>query len=96
MEDEILEIIYEAIKENNMHSKKKIDISYSEKTHLYGEKGSLDSLALVNLIVSIEERVEKKFNKSIVLADEKAFSQKNSPFATIKSLTEYLEKIINE
>ncbi|MGB0409040.1 MAG: hypothetical protein ACPG3X_06380 [Opitutales bacterium] len=55
---------------------------------LYGSGGPLDSMALVNLIADVEVAVSEKFGASIVLADEKAMSAKNSPFRSVASLTE--------
>jgi acyl carrier protein len=46
------------------------------QTALYGGDGSLDSMALVNLIADIEEALAEKFGASIALADEKAMSAK--------------------
>ncbi|BEJ61171.1 hypothetical protein B10172_11930 [Campylobacter jejuni] len=34
----------------------------------------------------------KKFNKEIILADEKMMSSRNSPFKDVKTLTEFIEK----
>ena len=58
------------------------------KTPLYGGDGSLDSMALVNLIADIEEALAEKFGASIALADEKAMSAKNSPYRNVASLTD--------
>jgi acyl carrier protein len=55
---------------------------------LYGDAGSLDSMALVNLIADIEDAVSESFDASIALADEKAMSTKNSPYRTVSSLTD--------
>ncbi|HBR93126.1 MAG TPA: hypothetical protein DEA90_03070 [Opitutae bacterium] len=55
---------------------------------LYGEGGALDSMALVNLIADIEEALAEKFERSVALADEKAMSAKNSPYRSIRSLTD--------
>ncbi|MGJ8653657.1 MAG: hypothetical protein ACSHX8_10325 [Opitutaceae bacterium] len=55
---------------------------------LYGNEGALDSMALVNLIADIEDAVSESFDASIALADEKAMSAKNSPYRSVKSLTD--------
>ena len=58
------------------------------QTPLYGGDGSLDSMALVNLIADIEEAMAEKFNASIALADEKAMSAKSTPYRNVASLTD--------
>ena len=60
----------------------------SPQTILYGRDGSLDSMALVNLIADIEDALVEKFDVSIALADEKAMSAKNSPYRDVASLTD--------
>ena len=62
--------------------------SPSADTPLYGEGGALDSMALVNLIADVEESLSEKFNVSIALADEKAMSARNSPYRSVRSLTD--------
>jgi len=66
----------------------------TKETKLYGLDGILDSLALVSLIMDLEERVSDEFDKDIVLADEKAMSQRNSPFNKVNTLTLYIEQLI--
>jgi len=66
------------------------------ETKLYGGNGTLDSLALVSFITDLEERISDEFEKDIVLADEKAMSQRTSPFRSIETLTLYIEKLLGE
>jgi len=66
----------------------------TKETKLYGGGGALDSLALVSVITDLEERISDEFDEDIVLADEKAMSQKTSPFRNVKSLTIYVQKLL--
>ncbi|OHD06016.1 MAG: hypothetical protein A2086_06055 [Spirochaetes bacterium GWD1_27_9] len=63
-------------------------------TRLYGQDGLFDSLGLVTLIAELEARISEEFDKDVVLADEKAMSQVRSPFRDIKTLSEYIEKLL--
>ncbi|WP_269526925.1 hypothetical protein [Coraliomargarita parva] len=54
---------------------------------LYGTGGTLDSMALVNLIADLEDAVSEQWGQSITLADEKAMSAKNSPYRTAETLS---------
>ena len=56
----------------------------------------LDSLGLVNLIVSVEQNIEDEFHVVITIADDRALSQKHSPFRTVESLAEYIEILLKE
>jgi acyl carrier protein len=81
------EIVFKAIDELN--DEFKTSLKKSEETKLLGE---IDSLALVNLIVIIENLILQHKGKRITIADDRAFSQKNSPFKTVGSLISYLNE----
>ena len=91
LESKIIKFLEEFLKEELEES---IELSLDSK--LFGGGGPLDSMALVNLVVDLEELIEDDYGKTITLADEKAMSLKNSPFKTINTLSEYLNGIINE
>lgn len=67
-----------------------------ESTSLIGEYSVFDSLGLVNLIVDVEQRLQEEHSISITLADEHALSQKISPFRTVSSLVDYIERLIRD
>ncbi len=90
---EILDIIFEAVDEINEQLSKSKKIRKEPDSVLYGKEGKLDSLGLVNLIVSIEGIVDERMDKTITLADEKAMSQNNSPFRTIETLAAYISTL---
>lgn len=60
------------------------------ETLLYGPQAALDSLALVNLIVLLEERIELVASRAVRLVDARAMSRKNSPFRTAGTLADYM------
>ncbi len=68
----------------------------NKETKLFGEDGVLDSMALVLMITDLEEEIHDKLEKNVTLANEKAMSQRNSPFNTVESLTDYINMLINE
>lgn len=59
-------------------------------TVLLGEGGAVDSLGLVRLVMTVERQVEDDFGVPLSLTDEKAMSQRNSPFRTVGTLTDYI------
>jgi len=65
-------------------------------SQLYGNGGILDSLGLVRVIAELEEEIFDHTQINITLADEKAMSQKNSPFRSVASLSDYIEKLLQE
>jgi len=59
-------------------------------TVLVGKDAVLDSLGVVSLIVEVEQRLEGGHGISVTLANDKAMSQKNSPFRTVAVLTDHV------
>ena len=79
MKEKIIKILYSSIDEiNKLYSENK-KMEKSTKTVLFGSSGSLDSLGLVNFIVSTEEKIQDEFDVLISLADERAMSKSESP-----------------
>ena len=92
----IVNLVYAVIDEVNMDLPSTQKLKKSLDTQLYGDKSEIDSLSLVNVVVLTEQKIEDEFNITINLADEKAMSQKNSPFRTIETFVEYIEKSVKE
>ena len=90
----ILELIYSAIDELNAGNGD-ISVNKEESTPLFGAASVLDSVDLVNLLLSVEELLEDELDIEFVIANEKALSQKNSPFKTVATLAQYLTEEIN-
>ena len=84
--ERIENIIIESLKEYNQEKESTKLHNPTSKTRLYGEESIFDSMGLVYLITDIEEKISDEFSKNIVLADEKAMSQKTSPFKDEESL----------
>ena len=66
----------------------------NETTRLFG--GALDSVGLVSLIVELEQQIADRAEASITIADDRAMSQKRSPFRTIGSLGDYVQGLMME
>lgn len=88
--DRITRAIFDAIDEVNEQLSEGSRLEKSGDTVLYDRSGKLDSLGLVNLIVATEQKIEDEFDVAVILADEKAVSQENSPFKTVGSFAKYI------
>jgi acyl carrier protein len=64
--------------------------SITADTVLVGTDPVLDSMGVVQLIVEVEQRVEQNHGISVTLANDKAMSQKNSPFRTVGVLADHV------
>ncbi len=63
-------------------------------TRLFGR--NLDSFGVILMVTEVEEKLSNVLGFNISLADDRAMSQKTSPFRNVKTLLDYVEMIINE
>ena len=90
LESKIIKFLEDFLKEELEES---IELSLDSK--LFGGGGPLDSMALVNLVVDLEELIEDDYGKTITLADEKAMSRRTSPFSRVQNLIDYVQEQLN-
>lgn len=89
----IEEIIYPVLDE--LKEDEELDFINSPDLVLYGEGDTvLDSLSLVDFLVSIQDKVSEVTGKDIVLATPKALSNSNSPFKSVNTLAEYINELL--
>lgn len=93
---QILDVVLAAAEELNPDLPRKIAVDAEENAPLYGNTGVLDSLGLVSLVAAVEEGIQMQFGAAITLADERAVSQRESPFRTIGTLVDYIENRLAE
>jgi D-alanine--poly(phosphoribitol) ligase subunit 2 len=94
--EKIAQIIYDVIDETNAELPADRQLEKSKDAILFGNHGKLDSLGIVHFIVAVEDRVREELGASITLADERAMSQKNSPFRTVSSLSTYIVELMGQ
>jgi D-alanine--poly(phosphoribitol) ligase subunit 2 len=92
----IINLVFSVIDEINKELSKDEHIIKSLDSVIYGSNGQLDSLGLVNFVVAVEQKIEDVFEKSINLADDKAMSEKNSPFQTIETFVNYIYDVLEK
>jgi acyl carrier protein len=66
------------------------------QTCLLGDASPLDSLALVKLIVDLEEDVRIATGKSVILAEENTMDPRTSPFRRAELLAEYIVEVTSK
>jgi acyl carrier protein len=92
MTEELTKLIVDATRELSAEQGIEIKQPLGPDTRLFGEGGLLDSMALVSLVIAIEQAVEEKYDTNVALADEKALSQRSSPYRTIGTLVAYAQQ----
>lgn len=96
MNKNLASLIMEAVKDVGEEQDVEIPTSLDDETKLFGQQGLFDSLGLVSLVVAVEQAIADKFGSNISLADEKAMSQKHSPYRSIGSLADYASRLLEE
>jgi acyl carrier protein len=66
------------------------------ETRLFGGNALLDSAGLVSLLVEVEQQINGACGADILLADDRAMSQKRSPFRSVGTLAEYIVMLLSE
>ncbi len=61
-----------------------------ESTALFGPDSVLDSMALVTLVLDIEQRLHEQAGVGVSLMSDQALSRRYSPFRSIGSLVDYI------
>ena len=95
--DDILDIVVSSLKDNLEMVNSEIERdTVSAETRLVGHNAVLDSMGLVSLILDIEQQVNEEYDVLIILADERAMSQKQSPFRSVATLSDYICQLVTE
>jgi acyl carrier protein len=92
----VLDMVIESVQSILATSNAPDGADVTEETRLFGQTAILDSMGLVNLIVEVEQNLEDEYDVTVVLADERAMSQKHSPFRSVGSLVDYICRIAVE
>ncbi len=66
----------------------------SPDTLLMGGEGSLDSLAFVNLVVAVENEIQRRTHKSVVLVNEQTLEGDEHPFRTVGTLANLIDRLL--
>ncbi len=82
-------VVLDCCAEHNEISDRKVDLAAGDEAQLFGLERVLDSLALVGLLVAVEQGIDDELGVRLTLADAKAASRVTSPFGTIGSLVAY-------
>ena len=90
------EIVIESLNEVFIQAGTPAPEVITEQTVLVGADAVLDSLGVVSLIVEIEQRLEASQGISVTLANDKAMSQRNSPFRTVGVITDHVIEMAKE
>ena len=97
LETDIQELIISLLTELINTKNISVNEAINAETNIFGETAILDSLDLVELIVSLEDEIFEKFDVEIIVVDESSIVDENPPFETVGSLTKLIySRVSNE
>ncbi len=96
MKDELTQLILRVADDVREQEGLDTEPALATDTPLFGEDGVFDSMGLVSLVIAVEQAIDEELGKQVALADEKALSQRSSPFRTVETLADYASSQITE
>ena len=94
-DDAIRDVVLAAMRNANEARDAESQLVVSAEAPIFGPDSPLDSLGLVGLLLDIEEGLQA-IGCEVVLSDERAVSQKRSPFRSVPSLVSYVGTLARE
>lgn len=94
MSQRALDIIYHAIDELNAQSDGQVAIAKSPGTNLLEGDNGIDSLAMVNLVVAVEQEIESRTGQSVTIIDETVLAAGTHPFRSISTMADHIEALL--
>ena len=92
---EIQGIVLNAMQTANLARAEDEQLIVTPTAVLFGPDSPLDSLGLLSLLLDVEEELHTA-GYPVMLSDDRAMSQRRSPFRTVASLVEYIGTIVRE
>ena len=94
--EKVTQSVFDAIDELNGQFPKEERIDKSIDSALFGGEGTLDSLGLISLVTTVEQKIEEDFGITVTLLDDIDVLEDENPFETIKTITDYIASILEK
>jgi acyl carrier protein len=91
--DAIEQIVLDALRNANLARDASVQLVVAPTAPIFGPDSPLDSLGLVALLLDIEDALQDS-GCPAVLSDERAVSQKRSPFRNVATLVDYIKSLL--
>ena len=91
--DEIRAILLGALRTANLTRDAESQLPVADDAPIFGPDSPLDSLGLVALLLDIEDELASR-GCPVMLSDDRAMSQKRSPFRSVDALVEYIHELL--
>jgi len=88
----VQDVVLEAMRLANLARDTSAQLEVSAEAPIFGPDSALDSLGLVALLLDIEDGL-RAVGCEVLLSDERAMSQKRSPFRSVPALVAYITAV---
>jgi acyl carrier protein len=92
---DIQEIVLNVMRTANLARAEDAQLPVAPNAALFGPESPLDSLGLLSLLLDVEQELHTA-GYPVMLSDDRAMSQRRSPFRTVASLVEYIGTVVRE
>jgi acyl carrier protein len=92
--EQIFAIVYAALDELGPLIRRGRSLEKSPSTIIMDAGRGLDSLAFVNLVSSIELKLEQGCGVTLMLTQAESDGRGGNPFATVESIVSYIESLL--
>ena len=89
-------IVLGSLKRVNATVARKSPVKLEFETPLFGRRGTLNSLGLVHLVATIEQRLREDYSCDISLVDDRVIKGEIRPFQSVKTLVDYISKLLDD
>jgi len=91
-----IDTIFKALKDINRQRPENDQLELHPNTPIVGAKSRLDSLALVNFIVAVEQHVAADLGAEIVLSEDRTLGDEATVLADVSTLARHVDTLIQE
>ena len=91
----VQDVVLDAMRTVNLARDPAAQLVVSADAPIFGPASPLDSLGLVALLLDVEEGLQA-IGYNVMLSDDRAVSQKRSPFRSVRSLVDYIVAVVRE
>lgn len=96
LENKVQAVVFNALSNLNEEQPDDQQIILDRSSVLFGGDSTVDSLALVSVIIDVETEIGTEFENPIALTDDRAMSRQPSPFDTVGTLVDYVVELLQE
>lgn len=94
MKEKVIFAVYAAIEKVNVLLKDDLKLEKSLNTVIVGERGTLDSVGIINFIITTEECIKEGFGVELSLANEEVLSLDNARLSSVAIFVDYIVSLL--